>query len=122
MSVHIYSGTVTEGETDGDLVTESAVDGSRILLSALRGQSSEIKACAVRSDNGAYIATLELAGPNIDKIFISLDRSSWTSKINFFNINAQNQLFYIYAEIGEDEDYGDDNQNYITKIYYDVTI
>ena len=104
-SVHIYSGSVTPGGTDGDLVTETVVGGNRILLELNRGTESNVVPLAARASTAAcYFIKISSAN---DKILLSLDSLHWVKAIFFLIVGTDNSLFYLKSIAEEDEDYGD---------------
>lgn len=103
--VHVYSGSVTSGGTDGDQMAETAAGGNRILLELNRGAESKVVPLAVRTTAAAcYI--VRIVADN-DKILLSLDSVHWVTSIFFLTVGTNNSLFYVKSVAEEDEDYGD---------------
>lgn len=109
----IYTGSVTAGSTDGNLVN---FDGGKILLSGYRDKTTAMQTLALRARAGSDYPVVNLhvsvTGPKSDWYLISMDGSNFVKSLAFPYI-CKNVLLYVKAVIPEDADYGLLTGNYL---------
>lgn len=103
-TLSIYTGTVTNGGTDGDLVTNER----RMTLSGLRG-GQPVKVFAFRAESADYPAVrikAYFSGTNAGLWEISGDNVNWSSELHTVYVAGKNVVFWVRCTIPADMAYG----------------
>lgn len=113
----VIGDNITEGLTNGKVVSQFPAGNNCINLSALRGDLTNTVKVGIRADKyPCFLCKVFIEGPQKDCFELSYDGITWISspKYLFFQFIATvNQMFYVRSQTLDTEELKDYIDNYL---------